>query len=60
MKTTNKLLSLLKENNYFLLKTEGVDIRLYFLTEDIFRLRADFSGEFKEALIYSDKNSVGR
>lgn len=49
MKTTNKLLSLSKEGNYFLIKTEGSDIRLYFLTEDIFRLRADFSGEFKEA-----------
>ena len=36
------------ENVYVLVKTNCVDIRIWFLTDDIIRIRAGFDGEFAE------------
>ncbi len=41
-------ISVSKEENYFLVKTDGVDFHLWFLTEDILRIRAGFGGDFAE------------
>lgn len=49
MKTTNQLLTLTQTDNWFTLETESTPLRLYFLSDDIVRLRADFTGEYKEA-----------
>ena len=37
------------ENNYFVIHADCVDIRVWFLTDDILRIRAGFDGDFDEA-----------
>ena len=37
------------EANYYLITTDGVPLRLWFLTEDILRIRAGFTKDFAEA-----------
>ena len=38
-----------KEKNYFVVETDGVPLHIYFLTDDILRVRAGFDGDFAEA-----------
>ncbi|MCY9852056.1 TIM-barrel domain-containing protein [Vibrio mediterranei] len=49
MKTTNKLISVNKENDWFSIQTESIALRMYFLSDDIIRLRADFTEKYEEA-----------
>ncbi len=37
-----------KEDNHYSVLTDGVEIRIWFLTDDILRLRAGFDGNFRE------------
>lgn len=37
-----------KQNNFYVVKTNEVDIRLWFMTDDIIRIRAGFDGDFHE------------
>lgn len=36
-------------DNYYLVKTNAVEIRLWYLTDDIIRIRAGFDGDWDEA-----------
>ncbi|MCP4179413.1 MAG: DUF4968 domain-containing protein [bacterium] len=48
MKISSKLLNFEKNDNYYYLKTNGPDIKLCFMTDDIIRIRASFDKKFKE------------
>ena len=48
MKIARKVLSVEACGNYFAVRTNAVTLRLYFLTEDILRIRAGFDGDFLE------------
>ena len=48
MQITKKLLSVEQVENHFHLKTDGPEIKIYFVTDDIVRIRASFDGKFKE------------
>jgi alpha-glucosidase len=45
----NTAIRVYKENNYFVVETNGVCMHLWFLTNDIVRIRAGFDGDFAEA-----------
>ncbi|WP_316860145.1 glycoside hydrolase family 31 protein [uncultured Cohaesibacter sp.] len=49
MKIARKLLDFTQADGLVVLKTDGPDIRLVFLSDDILRIRASFDGAFKEA-----------
>ena len=49
MKICNKITKILKTNTYIELQTNSIAIRIYFLTDDIVRIRAGFDGDFEEA-----------
>lgn len=49
MKITNRVESIKQENTYIGIKTNCVDVRIYFLTDYIIRIRAGFDGDFEEA-----------
>lgn len=36
-------------NNYYSITTNTVEVRVWFLTDDIIRIRAGFDGDFDEA-----------
>ncbi len=44
----NTAIRMYRENNYFVLETDGVALRIWFLTDDILRIRAGFDGDFAE------------
>ncbi len=48
MKLCKKALSLQKEHGGFTLQTDACTFRLIFVTKDILRIRAGFTGDFKE------------
>ena len=48
MKICTKALAVKQQNNYFSVQTDGVEIRLMFLTDSILRIRAGFDGDFAE------------
>jgi alpha-glucosidase len=48
MNITKKLLNIEKVENYFFLKTDGPEIKIFFMTDDIIRIRASFDGNFRE------------
>lgn len=48
MRICKKALDIGRNDNYFVVKTNEVDVRIYFLTDDIIRIRAGFDGNFKE------------
>lgn len=48
MKICNKAVSIEKVNNYWVLETDGCQIRIWFLTDDIIRIRAGFDEDFAE------------
>ena len=48
MKICSKVKSVTKANTFTVIKTDAVDLRIWFLTDDIIRIRAGFDGEFAE------------
>ena len=48
MRICNKVEKVEQNNLYSSINTNSVDIRIYFLTDDIVRIRAGFDGEFAE------------
>ena len=48
MKICNKVVDIVQENTYTTIKTNCVDVRIYFLSDDIIRIRAGFDGDFAE------------
>jgi len=48
MKICKRVLSFKKENNYWLIMTNACPIRIWFLTDDIIRLRVGFDSDFTE------------
>ena len=48
MKICTKALAVNQQDNYFSVQTDGVEIRLMFLTDSILRIRAGFDGDFAE------------
>lgn len=48
MKLCKRVLSLTKEHGGYTLQTDGCTFRLVFVTKDILRIRAGFTGDFKE------------
>ena len=48
MKICTKALAVTQQDNYFSVQTDGVEIRLMFLTDSILRIRAGFDGDFAE------------
>ncbi|MBR4059876.1 MAG: DUF4968 domain-containing protein [Lachnospiraceae bacterium] len=48
MKICTKALAVKQQDNYFSVQTDGVEIRLMFLTDSILRIRAGFDGDFAE------------
>lgn len=49
MRICKKALDVQRQDNYFVVKTNEVDVRIYFLTDDIIRMRAGFDGKFQES-----------
>ena len=48
MKICTKALAVTQQDNYFSVQTDGVEIRLMFLTDSNLRIRAGFDGDFAE------------
>ncbi len=48
MKICTKALSVTQQENYFSIFTDGTELRLWFLTDSIVRIRAGFDGDFAE------------
>lgn len=48
MKICTKALAVNQQDSYFSVQTDGVEIRLMFLTDSILRIRAGFDGDFAE------------
>jgi len=48
MKLIKKINSIIKENNYYRLLTNSIEIRIWILTDDIIRIRAGFDEDFAE------------
>lgn len=48
MRITKELIEIQKKNNYYELSTNSVPFRIWFLTDDIIRIRAGFDGDFAE------------
>lgn len=48
MKIAKKVNRVYSEENYYVVETNSVDIRVWFLTENIIRIRAGFDGDFDE------------
>lgn len=48
MKICTKAHAVTRHDNYFSVQTDGVEIRLMFLTDSILRIRAGFDGDFAE------------
>lgn len=48
MKICTKALSVTQQENYFSILTDGAELRLWFLTDSIVRIRAGFDGDFAE------------
>ncbi|MDR0299483.1 MAG: DUF4968 domain-containing protein [Streptococcaceae bacterium] len=53
MKTSNKLISVEEIDNYLLVKTEEAQFQVYFLDENIIRLRGTFKEEFERESSYA-------
>jgi len=48
MRICNKAISLCQKGDYFVIETDAVPIHIWFLTDDIVRIRAGFEGDFAE------------
>ena len=48
MRICSKVQQITQQDTYVEIATSGVNIRIYFLTEDILRIRAGFDGDFAE------------
>lgn len=48
MKICTKVVGIKSYDHYFSIMTDGVEIRLWFLTDNIIRIRAGFDGDFTE------------
>ncbi len=48
MRICTKATSVYKENDYFVIKTNAIDLHLWFVTDEIIRIRAGFDGSFTE------------
>lgn len=48
MKICTAALSVHQQDNYFSIMTNSVEIRIWFLTDSILRIRAGFDGDFAE------------
>ena len=48
MKICTKVLQVVQKQNGFSILTDGVEIRLMFVTDSIVRIRAGFDGDFAE------------
>ena len=46
--------------NYFSISTDGVEIRIWFLTDSVVRIRAGFDGDFCGRILQSGDNCMGR
>ena len=49
MKVCYQASEVTKKNNYFSIRTDCVEIRLWFLTDSILRIRAGFDADWDEA-----------
>lgn len=49
MKVCYKAYNVTPEKNYYVIHTNAVDLRVWFLTDDIIRIRAGFDGDWDEA-----------
>ena len=48
MKVCTNALAVKQENNYFSVTTNCTEIRIFFLTDHVIRIRAGFDGDFAE------------
>ena len=48
MKVSNRAISISKKDTYFAVETNGAQIRIMFVTDDIVRIRAGFDSDFAE------------
>ncbi len=48
MRICSKVSSITQENTYTVIKTNGVEVRVWFLTDEIVRIRVGFDGDFVE------------
>lgn len=48
MKVCKKALGICSRDGYYSIQTNCVEIRIWFLTDSIIRIRAGFDGDFKE------------
>ena len=48
MKICNKVVNIIQENTYTTIKTNCIEVRIWFVTDDIIRIRAGFDGDFAE------------
>ncbi|MCR4611729.1 MAG: DUF4968 domain-containing protein, partial [Lachnospiraceae bacterium] len=48
MRIIKEVKSVTKENNYYVVKTNDCDMRIWFLTDSIIRIRVGFDGDFVE------------
>ena len=48
MRINTKAFSVKEKTPFFEIKTDGVPIRIWFVTNDIIRIRAGFDGDFAE------------
>jgi alpha-glucosidase len=49
MRICTKASKVEKQENFYSVKTDGAEIRIWFMTDDIIRIRAGFDGDFEEA-----------
>ncbi len=48
MEMTSSLISITKGGTFYVLSTDAAQVKLYFLTDEIIRIRASFDGQFNE------------
>ena len=48
MKVSTRAISISKKDTYFAVETNGAQIRIIFVTDDIVRIRAGFDSDFAE------------
>ena len=53
MKVCYKAGAVTAQNHYYSIAADAVEIRVWFLTDDIIRIRAGFDGDWDEAVSYT-------
>ena len=60
MKVCYKAGAVTAQNHYYSIAADAVEIRVWFLTDDIIRIRAGFDGDWDEFLYRKHKNKPRR